>query len=83
MPRQQKSEEMKMVRRYNPDDYEPSLRENMIKTYEFFENGGKDVEQIRGTVINLYFDIKEAIKFREISPEAGKDMQEYFWGMLG
>ena len=64
--------------RYNPEDFDYDLKENMIKVYDAVLRNEEKFD-IYSLVDNLYFSIKDAIKFREIGEYEGRLMQRYFW----
>lgn len=64
--------------RYNPEDFDYDLKENMIKVYDAVLHHENKFD-IYSLVENLYFSIKDAIKFREIDEFEGRLMQQYFW----
>lgn len=71
---------MKFEQKYNPIDFTSPLRENMQRAYEFLERG--DMLSLNYAIADVFFDLKEAIKFREIDPEEGKEIQTYFMGLV-
>ena len=73
-------EEIYMERKYRPEDYETQLCKDMLRAYDLFEKDRQN--DLYGAVIDVYYGIKEAVKFREIDPVAGQDMQRYFWRMI-
>ena len=50
----------------------------MIKVYDAVLRNEEKFD-IYSLVENLYFSIKDAIKFREIGEYEGRLMQRYFW----
>ena len=68
------------IRKYNPDDFASPLREDLLRAYELIEH--KHHAESRSAVIDIFFDVKEAVKFKEIEPDDGKAMQNYFWGLV-
>ena len=71
---------MKFEQKYNPLDFTSPLRENMQRTYALLEQG--DILSLNYAVADVFFDLKEAIKFCEIDPEEGKEIQIYFMGLV-
>ena len=71
---------MVVERKYNPIDYEEALAESMERAYTLAE-AGADKNQLFSAIENVYFFTKEAVKFREIDPATGADIQAFFWGL--
>ena len=71
---------MIVERRYKPEDYDAdTLGKSMLEAYELAE---KEDPCLFSAVEDVYYFAKEAVKFREITPEQGKEIQEFFWGLL-
>ena len=66
--------------KYNPNDFDEPLRDSMTRVYSLLENKGDELE-IHYAITDVYFDVKEAVKFKEINPVLGEDIQHYFEGM--
>jgi hypothetical protein len=71
---------MAFEKKYNPVDFTSPLRENMQRAYDFLERG--DTLSLNYAIRDVFFDIKEAIKFQEIDLEEGKEIQLYFMGLV-
>ncbi len=73
-----------MERSYNPKNYNDFLGRNMEKAYRILETKQAEREygELQCAVDNIYFEIKEMIKWNEIEPDYGRNMQEYFLSFL-
>lgn len=71
---------MLVERKYNPMNYEASLGESMERAYDLAENDG-DKCSLFSAIEDVYFFTKEAVKFKEIDPATGTDIQTFFWGL--
>ena len=70
----------KYDRKYSPEDFDSPLREDMERAYDLYEKG--DHGYLHGAVVDIYFDVKAAVKFKEIEPGEGKKIQGFFWGLM-
>ena len=72
---------MIVERRYDPANYDAdTLGKSMQEAYELAEKD--DIDYLRCAVEDVHFFAKESMKFREISPEECRDIQDFFWGLL-
>ncbi len=72
---------MEMKKRYNPDDFEYEVKEEMEKIYAIVE--GKLDDSLCFWQQYVWFGIKDAIKFEEIDPVEGREMQIFFMPIDG
>ena len=68
------------IKKYIPEDFQYEVKDDLKKIYQILEsNNHKD---LYAAVENLHIDIKDAVKFGEIDPIDGREMQIYFWEMV-
>lgn len=67
-------------RKYNPIEFEDSLCESMERAYNLAESNG-DKSELFSAIEDVFFYTKEAVKFKEIDPIIGADIQSFFWGL--
>ena len=66
--------------KYNPEDFDSPVRDSMRHVYDLIDSKASNIE-IHYAVVNVFFDVKEAVKFQEIDPILGQDIQKYFLRM--
>ena len=73
-----------MERSYNPMNYNDFLGRNMEIAYRILETkqAERKYGELQCAVDNIYFEIKEMIKWNEIEPDYGRNMQEYFLSFI-
>lgn len=77
-----------MEMKYNPENYDIYLRDDMQKVedayeeYKADENNDRKYFELKQAIYNLSLSIKSQTVSGWISPADAEEMKEYFWGLL-
>ena len=66
----------------NFNKFKEPLKSSLIEAYNIMINPKFDKSDRWYVASNVYYDIKDAYKFKEISLDDFSNLKEYFWGLV-
>ena len=69
-----------MYKKYNPNDFKGTIKEQMEKIYQTAESN--DTTILECLVADMHLFLKQEAVMRNLEPNVVKEMQDYFWGLL-